>query len=72
MAVESPMTNCLAAARAATPLSTTWITRTRRSFEYPVAAFPESQKATESYSRLEGNPFDSQSVETALADRLIG
>jgi hypothetical protein len=37
IAVEFPITNCLAAARAAAPPSTTWITRTRRSFEYPIA-----------------------------------
>jgi hypothetical protein len=34
--IESPITICLAAARAAAPPSTTWIARTRRSFEYPL------------------------------------
>jgi hypothetical protein len=38
IAVASPITNCRAAARAATPPSTTRITRTRRSFEYPAAS----------------------------------
>jgi hypothetical protein len=33
IAVEFPISNCLAAARAAAPPSPTWITRTRRSFE---------------------------------------
>jgi hypothetical protein len=33
IAVESPITNCRAAARAAAPFSTTWITRTRKSLE---------------------------------------
>jgi hypothetical protein len=33
IAVESPITNWRAAARAAPPFSTTWITRTRKSFE---------------------------------------
>ena len=33
IAVASPITNCRAAARAAIPFSTTWITRTRKSFE---------------------------------------
>jgi hypothetical protein len=44
IAVESPITNCLAAARAAAPPSTTWITRTRRSFEYPIAGLLYSRR----------------------------
>jgi hypothetical protein len=55
IAVASPITNCRAAARAAAPPSTTWITRTRRSFEYPIAA-SSAKEATESYSPLVGNP----------------
>nr|WP_283808275.1 MULTISPECIES: acyl-CoA dehydrogenase family protein [Bradyrhizobium] len=30
---------------------------------------PQSEKATESYSQLNGNPFDSQKMENALAER---
>jgi hypothetical protein len=65
IAVESPITNCRAAARADAPLSTTPITRTRKSLAHRRP--PQCQRTTESYSLLNGNPLDSQKVETALA-----
>src|SRR5882757_4069584 len=65
IAVESPITNCLAAARAAAPLSTTWITRTRRSFEYPIAASSGGRRPQNLIRASKGIP-DSQKVETAL------
>jgi hypothetical protein len=63
--LESPITNCLAAARAADPSSTTWIIRTRKSFEYPIASLLTLRRP-ESYSRLFVNPFDSQKMENAV------